>query len=124
MILNVAGAMPYRDILKRLLAAHFFVLPTLNENFGYVFIEALACGCPLLISDRTAWMDIGANNAGWTLPLEDPGAWVAAIRRCVEMEQDAFSTMANAARSYAVRWLGDESLETATAQLLQRASRN
>jgi glycosyltransferase involved in cell wall biosynthesis len=33
----------------------FFVLPTIGENFGYVFLEALAAGCPLITSDRTPW---------------------------------------------------------------------
>ena len=123
-ILNVAGALPYHEILKRLQAAHFFVLPTLNENFGYVFIEALACGCPLLISDRTAWNDIGSKGAGWTLPLEDPAAWTASIRECVEMDQARFSTMADSARAYAMSWLEDPSMEAATAELLKRAAGN
>ena len=121
---NVVGAKPYVEILEFMRCAHFFVLPTLNENFGYVFIEALACGCPLLISDRTVWNEIAGKAAGWPVPLEDPDAWNAAIRRCVEMEQDQFSRMSTAARELAVRWLADPSIENATADLLERASRN
>ncbi|MEO6333401.1 MAG: glycosyltransferase, partial [Pyrinomonadaceae bacterium] len=119
---NVIGAMPYREILKQMYSAHFLVLPTLNENFGYVFIEALACGCPLLISDRTAWNDLGEKRSGWTIPLEDPDGWNDAVRRCVDMGQEEFSQMAKAARCHAVGWLEDESLETATATLLERAA--
>src|SRR5690606_23610763 len=48
---NPVGPVAYHDGLDHLAAAHFFVMPTLTENFGYVFLEALAAGCPLLISD-------------------------------------------------------------------------
>ena len=105
--LNVLGPMPYPETLARMQAAHFFVLPTLTENFGYVFIEALACGCPLLISDRTVWNDVSEKGSGWAVPIEDPAAWNAAIRRCLEMGQDEYAKMAKAAREHAVDWLAD-----------------
>ncbi|HUR98724.1 MAG TPA: glycosyltransferase [Pyrinomonadaceae bacterium] len=118
---NVTGALPYGEILKRMTAAHFFVLPTLNENFGYVLLEALACGAPLLISDRTAWNGVEAKGSGWPLPLEDPEGWSELIIRCIEMDAEEFSRMANAAREQAANWLADESVEAATASLLERA---
>jgi glycosyltransferase involved in cell wall biosynthesis len=33
-------------------AAEIFVLPSLQENFGNAIIEAMAAGCPVLVSDR------------------------------------------------------------------------
>ena len=122
--LNVVGALPYAEILNRMRSAHFFVLPTLNENFGYVFLEALACGCPLLISDRTAWGDISENNSGWTVPLEMPEAWKEVIRQCIAMNGDEYKRMSAAARNFAVNWLANPSVEDATAQLLERAMSN
>ncbi|MEP7147987.1 MAG: glycosyltransferase [Acidobacteriota bacterium] len=122
--LNVLGPMPYPKTLAQMQLAHFFVLPTLNENFGYVFVEALACGCPLLISDRTVWGEVTQKGAGWTVPLEDPMAWDAAIRDCVEMEQERFTQMARSAREHALAWLADPEIERATARLLDRAARN
>jgi glycosyltransferase involved in cell wall biosynthesis len=35
-------------------AGDLFVLPSLHENFGNVVLEALACECPVLISDQVA----------------------------------------------------------------------
>lgn len=122
--LNVLGPMPYPETLVRMQIAHFFVLPTLTENFGYVFIEALACGCPLLISDRTVWGEVAEKGSGWTVPIEDPAAWNAAIHRCLEMDQEEFSKMAKAAREHALDWLADPKIEDASARLLERASRN
>ncbi|MEO8042254.1 MAG: glycosyltransferase [Acidobacteriota bacterium] len=121
--LNVFGPMPYPETLARMQAAHFFVLPTLTENFGYVFIEALACGSPLLISDRTVWNDVGEKGSGWPVPIEDPAAWDLAIRRCLEMDQEEYSEMAVAARGHALDWLADPEIEKASTVLLERASR-
>ena len=122
--LNVLGPMSYPETLERMKSAHFFVLPTLTENFGYVFIEALACACPLLISDRTVWGDIVERGSGWTVPIEDPAAWTASLDRCVKMNQEEYSRMAKAARDHALMWLGKPEIEEASAKLLERASRS
>ena len=47
-------------------AANLFVLPSLHENFGNVVLEALACGCPVLISDKVGLHNEVAEAAvGW-----------------------------------------------------------
>jgi glycosyltransferase involved in cell wall biosynthesis len=121
--LNVVGPLPYPETLERMRSAHFFVLPTLTENFGYVFIEALACGCPLLISDRTVWNDVAEKGSGWVVPIEDAVRWDEALARCLEMDQAQFNQMAAAARQHATAWLANPDIENASAVLLERASR-
>ena len=49
--------------------AHLFVLPTEGENFGHAIFEALAVGCPILISDQTPWRKLSEKKAGIDLPL-------------------------------------------------------
>jgi glycosyltransferase involved in cell wall biosynthesis len=46
-------------------SAEFFFLPSHQENFGVVVAEALACGVPVLISDKiNIWREVKESNAG------------------------------------------------------------
>lgn len=119
---NVTGAYPQqRDALRRVCESHFFAMPTLNENFGYVFIEGLAAGCPLLISDRTVWTDLDEKGVGWRIPLEEPERYIEQIQRCIDMEDAEYRTMSQAARQYALDWLAKPDINEATGRVLDRA---
>lgn len=119
---NVTGAFPdQRDALRRVCDSHFFAMPTLNENFGYVFIEGLAAGCPLLISDRTVWTDIDEKGVGWRIPLEQPEKYIDQINRCIDMDDEEFRSMSIRSRQYAVDWLAKPEINEATARVLSRA---
>jgi len=64
-------------------ACNLFVLPSRHENFGNVVIESLACGCPLMISDRVGLhREIIRDNMGWVLK-RNVGDWVTAIRNLI-----------------------------------------
>lgn len=73
------------DVRAVLARHHVFVLPSRGESFGHAISEALAAGCPVLISDRTPWRDLEALHAGWDLPLSAPERFTAVVERCVAM---------------------------------------
>lgn len=59
-------------------AADVFVYPSLNETFGLPLLEAMACGCPVVTSDRSA-MPETAGGAALLADPEDPDALAEAI---------------------------------------------
>ena len=118
---NVVGAVSYLEGLKLLTENHFFALPTLGENFGYVMLEALAAGCPIVVSERTIWGHIEDRNAGWAVSLEEPEAWVEVLKSCVAMDRNQFEKLSESARRIAVEWLCDPGVEAATAKVLESA---
>ena len=45
--------------------ADLFVLPTHSENFGMVVAEALAHGCPTIVSTGAPWPGLQTESCGW-----------------------------------------------------------
>jgi glycosyltransferase involved in cell wall biosynthesis len=120
-IVSHIGSIPYEDALEKLVGYHFFLLPTLGENFGHVFIEGLSAGCPIISSDRTPWLNLEKKGIGWDIPLEKPEMWVKILNECVAMNNEEYSKLSIAARAYAVDWLSDKKLEEATDAVLKFA---
>jgi glycosyltransferase involved in cell wall biosynthesis len=94
-------------------------LPTLGENFGHVFVEALAAGCPLIISDRTPWLNLKQKEIGWDIPLEEPGSWRDIINLCISLDDKTYSNLSSNARNFAVHWLKTSKVEEDTLKVLQ-----
>jgi len=112
------GSIEYEQTAETLFEYHFFILPTLAENFGHVFLEALAAGCPLIISNRTPWLNLEEKGIGWDLPLENPTDWINKINRCISMNNEEYRQTSSNARTYAVDWLADGKVEKDTIDIL------
>lgn len=55
-------------------SADALVLPSHQENFGYVVAEALAAGTPVLISDKVnLWREVTTDGAGLAAPDDEAG---------------------------------------------------
>lgn len=111
------GAVTYAGGLELLVANHLFVLPTLGENFGYVIVESLAAGTPVLSSDKVVWTDLEEKNAGRLIPLKARDEWRRAITRYIDMDTAEFGATSACARQYALDWLARPDLEQATADM-------
>lgn len=115
------GSIPYETVAEKMTGYHYFVLPTLGENFGHVMPEAFSAGCPVVISDQTPWRNLAEQNIGWDLPLERADLWREALQRCVAMSGAEYEQQSKAARQYAFDWLAAPEIVDANARVLDRA---
>ncbi|MCY7377321.1 MAG: glycosyltransferase [Pyrinomonadaceae bacterium] len=122
--IKYGGVLEYDKVPGKLFEYHFFVLPTVGENFGHVFIEALAAGCPLLISDRTPWRDLEAKNVGWEVPLENPAKWLEVLNYCVNLDQLSYTKISENSHRFARRWLLNPEVEEDTLKVLEYSLTN
>ncbi len=117
--IEAKGPVPHEHVSATLAKYDFFILPTLGENFGHVFIEALASGCPLIVSDRTPWRNLEKKGTGWDLPLERPDEWITVLNKCVRMSNDDYQKMSATTRAFAIKWLSDPEIEKSNIEIFE-----
>jgi glycosyltransferase involved in cell wall biosynthesis len=115
---RMKGEVSHENVMKTLEKYNFFVLPTQGESFGHIIAEALASGCPLIISDRTPWINLEEKGIGWDLPLDNKIKWLDTLRYCINLDNDSYSKLAINARNYLNQWLADTKIEKATEDVL------
>ncbi|HEY2892121.1 MAG TPA: glycosyltransferase [Dongiaceae bacterium] len=65
------GMLTGQDKLAAFTDASLFILPSYSENFGIAVVEAMACGVPVLISDKVnIWREVAADGAGRAAPCD------------------------------------------------------
>jgi phosphatidylinositol alpha-1,6-mannosyltransferase len=61
-LVTFAGFVPDEEILDHYRLADVFVMPSTGEGFGIVFLEAMACGCPVIAGNRDGSVDALAHG--------------------------------------------------------------
>lgn len=64
--------------------ADLFVFPSLLDSWAQTVLEAMACGTPAIVSERTGARDAVEQGGGWVIPTNDPQALTDAILRCAD----------------------------------------
>jgi glycosyltransferase involved in cell wall biosynthesis len=111
------GPIEHSRVPQTLSEHDLFLLPTLGENFGHVILEALASGCPVLISDQTAWRNLEEAGVGWDLPLDEVGRFQDVLQACADMDANEHARLSEAAGNYAANAIHNSNATAESRQL-------
>jgi glycosyltransferase involved in cell wall biosynthesis len=83
--LRVLGFVPADELPVLLSSARVFAFPSLYEGFGLPPLEAMACGTPVVSSDRGSLAEV-LGDAALVAPADDARAFGAALARLLDDE--------------------------------------
>ncbi|MDI6717446.1 MAG: glycosyltransferase family 4 protein [Patescibacteria group bacterium] len=67
-----AGTVPQKNLYKYYSQSSVFVLNSIEDGFGMVIIQAMACGLPVICTENTGGPDIVRNGKdGFIIPIRD-----------------------------------------------------
>ena len=89
--------------------ADLFVLPTHSENFGMVVAEALAHGCPAVVTRGAPWSGLETHGCGWWVE-DDSDALIAALDSAMAMDPDRRRERGRRGREWMAREYGWDSV--------------
>ncbi len=82
---EVLGPVGRADMIRHLSTSHVLVLPSMEEGFGLVQGEAMACGCPVIASSNTGAADLFADGEeGFIVPPGDADALAARLQELAD----------------------------------------
>jgi glycosyltransferase involved in cell wall biosynthesis len=90
-----AGYVEAEELAALFRNAHAFVMPSLYEGFGLPLVEAMACGCPVITSDRGSLPEIAGNGAQCFNPADIAGM-AAALRELLRGPKELAKRKADA----------------------------
>ena len=70
----VLGSVPNAQLRQHYSQASVLVLPSIQDGFGMVIGEAMACGCPVIASTNTGASELISDGVeGFIVPIRSPG---------------------------------------------------
>lgn len=75
---RVVEGVPHAELAPIYSAAAVLAFPSLYEGFGLPAVEAMACGCPVVASDRGSLPEV-VGQAGLLVPADDSAALAKAL---------------------------------------------
>jgi L-malate glycosyltransferase len=87
-IVKFYGIKPKEEVAEFMRNCDFFVLPSLYETFGVVYIEAMACGKPIVATRLPVLQELITQERGILIPPRDIEALSNVIDNMLDRYQD------------------------------------
>ncbi len=98
--IKLLGPLPHNEVIRHYKRAEIFVLPSVDEGFGMVFVEALASGTAIIGADSGGVKDIIKDGkTGLLVPPEDEVELAKAIMKFLD-DGDFATRTAEAGRDF------------------------
>ncbi|HEC15573.1 MAG TPA: glycosyltransferase family 1 protein [Sedimenticola sp.] len=83
--INFLGHLSYSDMRAAFIGCDIFVLPTLQDLFSLVVLEAMACGCPVLTTPYNGASElIEKGETGWLFDVANEESICDALRQAIK----------------------------------------
>jgi len=86
------GSIPAWTVPATLKKYHFFVLPTLGENFGHAIFDALASSLPVITTTHTPWQDIEKKKCGFYIDLAKSDSLSAVLKTIISISNEEYQS--------------------------------
>lgn len=118
--LTFGGPINPNNISEIIRKNHLFCLPSSNENYGHAIVESFTNACPVLISDKTPWLNLKINKAGMDIPLTNKLDFSNAINFFANLNKEEWNTWQKGAYEFALKMYDKDKLREAYKTLFSR----
>ena len=101
------------DLIKLYQSADLFLLPSLYEGFGLPMLEAMACGVPVITSNRTSIPEVTGNAAILVDPenIQEIANAICKVLKDENLKSDLIRKGLKRAKMFSWRKMAEETLE-------------
>jgi glycosyltransferase involved in cell wall biosynthesis len=107
---NYVGEITPHQVMPLIKEHHLYCLPTQGENFGHSIFESFMIGRPVLISNKTPWLNLNEKKAGWEVDIIEQNSFVPFIKEAANWQQQAFDEYCKGAWQVANDYINNPNL--------------
>lgn len=87
-IIGISRTDSLEELVKLYSAADVFINPSYEETMGMVTAEALACGTPVIVYDKTAVPEIPDSNSGIIVDAGSIGGIINSLPKAISLDRE------------------------------------